>query len=283
MSSGGHPSGTGHPRLFVIGDIHGQRNELISLLLASGIVDDDLNWVAGNAQVWFVGDYADRGPDGIGAIDLIMQLERLAAEAGGLVGALLGNHDLLLLMAHRFGERTISDVTGLTFLGEWLEGGGQRADLAGLSAERTAWLARRPVMALVSDRLIVHSDSVWYMDYGVTIEDVNCIVSAILAADDPVEWDRLLGAMSTRFAFDDRHGGSNDAARMVLDIYGGQQVVHGHTPIALMREQPIEEVEDALVYAGGMAVNVDGGMYLGGTGFVLEVRDGILLTHADRA
>jgi len=272
-----HPS-----QLHVIGDIHGERNQLMSLLLEAGIVDDDLRWAVGDAQVWFVGDYADRGSDGIGTIDLVMRLERSATGAGGMVGALLGNHDLLLLMANRFGDRAVSDVTGLTFLGEWLAGGGQRADLAGLTQERAAWLARRPAMALVADRLIVHCDSLWYTEYGLSIDEVNSAVSTVLAGDDPVEWDRLLGAMSTRFAFDEAHGGGDDAARMLLETYGGQQVVHGHTPIALMREVPVEDVEDALVYAGGLAVNVDGAMYLGGAGVVLTVQDGTLLTRADR-
>jgi hypothetical protein len=255
----------------------------MSLLLEAGIVDDDLHWAAGEAQLWFVGDFADRGPDGIGTIDLVMELEGAAASAGGLVGALLGNHDLLLLMAHRFGDRAVSGVTGLTFLGEWLAGGGQRADLAGLTAERAAWLARRPAMALVSDRLIVHSDSLWYMEYGGSCDEVNAAVREVLTADDAVEWDRLLGVMSTRFAFDEEHGGSDEAARLLLATYGGKQVVHGHTPIALIRDVPVENVEDAHIYAGGLAVNVDGAMYLGGAGVVLTVRDGILLTHADRA
>lgn len=259
--------------LHVIGDIHGQHVQLMSLLLDAGLVDDDLHWAAGGAQVWFVGDFADRGPDGIGTIDLVMRLEATAAAAGGVAGALLGNHDLLLLMAHRFGDRAVSDVTGLTFIGEWLEGGGQRADLAGLTLERAGWLARRPAMALVAGRLLVHCDSLWYTEYGLTITEVNAAVHAVLAGDDPVEWDRLLGAMSTRYAFDDAHGGSADAARMLLETYGGRQVIHGHTPIPSMDDRPPEEVDEALVYAGGLAVNVDGAMYLGGAGVVLTIAD----------
>lgn len=266
------PNSASIPVLYVIGDIHGQGVQLMSLLLDAGIVDDDLHWAAGDAQVWFVGDFADRGPDGIGAIDLVMRLERAAAEAGGTIGALLGNHDLLLLMAHQFGDRAVSDVTGLTFMGEWLAGGGQRADLAGLTPDRAAWLSRRPAMALVADRLLVHSDSLWYSEYGHSISDVNSTVTAILAGDDPVEWDRLLGAMSTRFAFDDAHGGSTDAARALLATFGGRQVVHGHTPIPSMVDRPVEEIEEALIYAGGLAVNVDGALYLGGAGIVFVVR-----------
>ena len=277
------PSPMPHRPLYVIGDIHGERNQLMSLLLEAGIVDDELRWVADDAEVWFVGDFADRGPDGIGTIDLVMGLEESAAVAGGTVGALLGNHDLLLLMAHRVGDRAVSDVTGMTFLGEWLEGGGQRADLAGLTAERAAWLARRPAMALAGDRLVVHCDSLWYTEYGLSIVDVNAAVSAVLVSDDPVEWDRLLGAMSTRFAFDTARGGSDEAARLLLATYGGRQVVHGHTPIALMDGRRAEEVDEALVYAGGLAVNVDSAMYLGGAGFVLIIQDGVIVTRADRS
>jgi hypothetical protein len=276
------PAGADRP-LYVIGDIHGQRVELMSLLLESGIVDDQLHWAAGNAQVWFVGDYVDRGPDGIGTIDLVIDLDTSAIASGGSVGGLLGNHDLLLLMAHRFGDRAESTVTGLTFLGEWLAGGGQRSDLAGLTAERVEWLSRRPVMALVDDRLIVHSDSLWYLEYGHSVGGVNAAVRSILAGDDPVEWDRLLGAMSTRFAFVDARGGSDDAARLLLATFGGSQVVHGHTPIALMTGTPVEEVEEPHVYASGLAVNVDGAMYLGGRGVVLAVRDGTLSSLTDRA
>jgi len=277
----------GDPRgsrpLYVIGDIHGQRVELMSLLLDAGFVDGNLEWAAGDAQVWFVGDYVDRGPDGVGSIELVMELEASATAAGGRVGALLGNHDLLLLMAHRFGDRVESSVTGLTFLGEWLAGGGQRADLAGLTPERANWLARRPAMAKVADRLIVHSDSLWYLEYGATIAEVNAAVHAVLSSEDAVEWDRLLGAMSTRFAFDDARGGSVEAAELLLSTFGGRQVIHGHTPIALMTGHPVEDVDEPLIYADGLVANVDGALYLGGPGVILSVLDGTLSSETDRA
>lgn len=259
------------PSLYVIGDVHGEHVQLMSLLLGVGIVDDDLHWTAGQAQLWFLGDFVDRGPDGIGTIDLVMRLEDAAAQAGGRVGALLGNHDLLLLMAHRFGDRAGSEVTGLTFLGEWLQGGGKRGDLSALTSNRVDWFTRRPAMALVANRLLVHCDSLWYTEYGLSIADVNAAVNAVLASDDPVEWERLLGSMSTRFAFDEAHGGSAKAAQSLLDTFGGQQVIHGHTPITSMDGRHPGDVNDALIYAAGLAVNVDGAMYLGGAGIVLSV------------
>jgi hypothetical protein len=272
-----------HSSLFVVGDLHGEHIQTMSLLLDAGIIDDNLHWAAADARLWFVGDLADRGPDGIGAIDLVRGLQAQAALAGGLVESLFGNHDLLLLMAHRFGDRAESAVTGLSFLGEWLAGGGQRADLAGMSAERADWLARRPAMALVDDQLLVHSDSLWYLEYGQTIAQVNAAVRAVLAGDDPIEWDRLLGAMSSRFAFDAAHGGSVDAARLLLATFGGRQVIHGHTPIPSMIDRPADDIHAALVYAGGLAVNVDGGMFMGGAGIVFEVQRGTVSTNPSSA
>jgi hypothetical protein len=243
---------------------------LLRLLRAAEIVDDEQRWAAGAARLWFVGDYADRGPDGVGVIESIMRLEREAAAAGGQVGGLLGNHDVLLMMAHRFGDEAVSGVTGLTFYGEWLQGGGQRGDLAGLTPERADWLAHRPAIKLVDDRLLVHSDTLAYMDYGLTIADVNRAVQGVVRRDDPVAWDQLLGALSTRYAFDDAHGGDVEYARLMLETFGGRQLIHGHTPIPTMDKRLPEDVEEALVYAEGLAVNVDGALYQGGPGFIHE-------------
>ena len=54
-----------------------------------------------------MGDLVDHGPDGIGAVELVMRLQQQAARTGGRVQVLLGNHDMLLLAAHRFGTRPI--------------------------------------------------------------------------------------------------------------------------------------------------------------------------------
>jgi hypothetical protein len=45
-------------------------------------------------------------------------------------------------------------------------------------------------------------------------------------------------------------------------------LIHGHTPINKITGEPATE---ALVYAGGLCVNVDGGLYRGGEGFVYQL------------
>jgi hypothetical protein len=56
-----------------------------------------------------------------------------------------------------------------------------------------------------------------------------------------------------------------------LALYGGQRFVHGHTPIGKLSGQKPQAVVAAYTYAGGLAVDVDAGMYLGGRGFVAEL------------
>ena len=44
--------------------------------------------------------------------------------------------------------------------------------------------------------------------------------------------------------------------------------MHGHTPIGKLTKQKLAEVTAPLLYAGSRCLDVDGGMYLGGLGFI---------------
>ena len=57
-----------------------------------------------DARLWLVGDLVDRGPDGVGVIELVRRLQR-----EGDVHCLLGNHELLLLAARRFPDVDAGD------------------------------------------------------------------------------------------------------------------------------------------------------------------------------
>ena len=102
------------------------------------------------------------------------------------------------------------------------------------------------------------------------MEQVNAATSALLHGDELAAWDRWLSYAGERFVFDDRKRGGRERAQQFLAQYGGKQLVHGHTPISHLSGEPIERVTRAYVYAGGLVVDVDGGMYKGGTGFVYE-------------
>ncbi len=249
----------------IIGDIHGQYDKLVALLRDSQLIDEDLAWSGGDTQLWFTGDFLDRGPDGVMVVDLVMRLQREAAVVGGEVCSLLGNHEVLFLGAYQFGKQHVGSMFALG----WLRNGGIMKDLEYVTAEQIAWLKDLPAMALVQDRLLVHADATFYTEYGSSIETVNQTISALLYSDDTGEWHQLLDSFSERMTFYDmRHDGSHNAESF-LKKFGGRQIIHGHTPIHYMDlDLTPDTIRQPLSYARNRCLNLDGGMYLGGNGFV---------------
>lgn len=255
--------------MYVIGDIHGQIDKTTAVLREAGLIDAGGRWAGDKATLWFMGDYFDRGPDGIAAIDLVRRLQGEAATAGGRIGALLGNHDVLILAAQRFGDAP-SGGPGGTFLSSWRANGGEESDLARLDDDRLAWLRALPAMALDGDWLLAHADATFYQVYGRAIGAVNRAIRRILHDDNAADWDLLLDYFSQRRAFQDADRGPARVGRF-LALYGGRRFVHGHTPIGKLNGQKPPAVTAPYTYAGGLAVDVDAGMYLGGRGFVAEL------------
>ncbi|MFG2308931.1 metallophosphoesterase [Streptomyces sp. NPDC048566] len=264
--------GAGAGPLYVVGDVHGYLDQLVTALQEQGLLDAAGNWSAGTARLWFLGDFTDRGPDGIGVIDLVMRLSAEAAAAGGYCKALMGNHELLLLGAKRFADTPVNSGAGTaTFQAAWLLNGGQKTDMDRLQDHHLQWMARLDAMELVDGHLLVHSDTTAYLDYGDSIEAVNDTVRETLTRNDADEcWD-LFRKFTKRFAF--RDDGGSEAVRDLLGTYGGARIVHGHSPIPyLLGEVGAEEGEDNAgpvvegphVYADGLAIAMDGGVTMAG-------------------
>ncbi|MEU7471273.1 metallophosphoesterase [Streptomyces sp. NPDC044984] len=263
---------TGQGPLYVVGDVHGYLDELVAALQEQGLLDPAGRWCAGTARLWFLGDFTDRGPDGIGVIDLVMRLSAEAAAAGGYCKALMGNHELLLLGAKRFGDTPVNSGAGTaTFQAAWLLNGGQKTDMDRLQDHHLQWMARLDAVEEVDGHLLLHSDTTAYLDYGRSIEEVNDTVRETLTRNDADEvWD-LFRKFTKRFSFRDEGGA--DAVRSLLDTYGGTRVVHGHSPIPyLTGEVGSEDGEDdggpvvtgPHVYADGLAIAMDGGVTMAG-------------------
>ncbi len=84
-------------RLVTISDIHGAYTEFVSLLRAADLVDSELHWSGGEAQLVIIGDVLDRGEDARRCLDLIISLEQEAKDAGGSLHFVLGNHEIMNL------------------------------------------------------------------------------------------------------------------------------------------------------------------------------------------
>ncbi len=258
--------GTQHT--YIVGDVHGQLKKLEKLLEEAGLIDHKHHWHGGTSTLWFMGDFVDRGADGIAVVDLVMRLQKEATAAGGMVASVLGNHEMLLLAAYRFGRR--STGLGSNFISRWKMNGGNRKDLASLTTAHLEWLANLPPMAFVANRLLLHADATFYIKYGRSIDEVNATFAKLLHRSDTLAWEELLEEFARRGAFYHALEGE-DIARRFLNIFGGQQIIHGHTPISAVLGQQAKKVTAPWVYAQELCVNVDGGMFLGGPGFVYRL------------
>jgi hypothetical protein len=86
---------TGVERIVAVADLHGDYDNLVTILKSRkvGLLDENLHWTGGKTHFVQMGDVMDRGDKAKEIFDLLMRLEKEAAEAGGMVHVLIGNHE----------------------------------------------------------------------------------------------------------------------------------------------------------------------------------------------
>src|SRR5581483_1677930 len=84
---------------YAIGDIHGDYQRLVRLLVSAGIAPSEpgapegIAWSAGAATLVVAGDMIDKGPRPVAVLRTLMALREAARRAGGEVILLTGNHE----------------------------------------------------------------------------------------------------------------------------------------------------------------------------------------------
>lgn len=236
--------------IYAVGDIHGHLDQLRSAY--DRILADKAREGTGAAEVVFIGDYADRGKDVPGVLDMLIS----CIEDGEPVVCLAGNHDRMMLgfLDPSFPQDALSGGT------DWLrpEIGG-RHTLKGYGLNQLPWglksAARRKVLSVIPDR---------HVDF---LRGLNLYHEApgLFFAHAGIHPDRPL---NDQFAED------------LLWIRGvflhdardhGALIVHGHTPV--------QEVDHA-----GNRVNIDTGAGFGRPLSAVAIEDGevFLLTDSGR-
>lgn len=81
-----------------IGDVHNDFDDFVAILRHIGLIDNQNHWTGGKTTFVQVGDLLDRGPKPREVMDLMLALEKEAAQAGGQVVSLLGNHEMMNIM-----------------------------------------------------------------------------------------------------------------------------------------------------------------------------------------
>jgi hypothetical protein len=116
-----------------------------------------------------------------------------------------------------------------------------------------------------------------YLRYGADLDSLNAAFRAVMQSGDPDQYDPLIRALVTRRFFEGEAG----AARLdaMFERFGGRRVIHGHTPIARLTDQPPTSVTGPLISTDGRVVNVDHGLYLGGSGFVFDATESVSISQ----
>ncbi len=169
-----------------LSDVHGAHDGFRRALAASGVIDAEGGWAAGDRHLVITGDLLDRGADSRAVMDLLMRLEGEAAAAGGRVTLLLGNHEVMNLVGDlryvapgeyaafaaeetpeeraAWRERFLARATATTPAAE-LAAQFERAHPPGFFAHRRAfradgqygaWLLGKPFVVVVNDTAFAH-------------------------------------------------------------------------------------------------------------------------------
>jgi len=91
----------------------------------------------------------------------------------------------------------------------------------------------------------------------------------VLAGDDLEQWWQCWVRLTTRYAFAGFDG--EQVATGLLDLLGGERIVHGHSVITTFTGQNPRQVTAPLSYAGGKVLAIDGGIYGGGPCLVVRL------------
>lgn len=241
-------------RVVAIADVHGVPDTFRALLREVGLIDEAGHWSGGGDTLVLTGDLVDRGDDGRGAYDLVMQLEREAAAAGGAVHMLLANHEVMNLTGDL---RYVSE-------GDFALFGGPEARRQAFSLDGYygRWLFEKPLMIVVNDTLFMHGGlAPMLMDY--TLESlhetsreqiraaaIEWMASGVYPRPSGPPFDRdgpLWYRGSSRCNWDS----VGEMTMQILERYGVERVVVGHT---------VTEDKRVTSRLGGRVIRMDTGM-----------------------
>jgi hypothetical protein len=255
--------------VYAVSDIHGHPEKLKASLHEAGLTDADGTWSGEDARLWILGDFFDRGPDGIGVLRFVRQL--IAQAPDGAVRMLLGNHEILALGMRKFGDTFVphEGITLRSFERSWALNGGLDRDQELLTDDDVDWLLDQPLLALDVDHLLMHSDTAEYVEWGDTIDQINTKAREELHSDDIEVWWEIWRRMTARYAF--RGPSGPEIARILLHHLGGGRIVHGHSIVADQLGIDPEFLTGPYLYADGLVLGIDGGAFDGGPCLVVEL------------
>jgi hypothetical protein len=237
-------------KILAIGDLHGEYDGFVKLLLNIGVIDDRLNWQWGNGHVVICGDVFDRGSKVTECLWLIYKLQQQAGRDGGALHLILGNHEVNHLL--EMGSGDLATKYAILFYNVGLD----YADFFTSEFELGRWLRARPLAVIIGDNLFIHGGiSPECIENELSIEKMNACAHTVLndeafRVEDADRLTRLVFTCTEYRGYFDRGGDyyMSLEGRMddILAFYGVRHIVVGHTT-----------VDEVTTLKGGKIVAID--------------------------
>lgn len=145
-------------RVVAIGDIHGDYEALVKILLSMNLINVQGQWIGGDTHLVLMGDLVDGDAGSKKVLDLAIFLQRQALLAGGRLHALLGNHDLITASGD---FSRMSKKERKSFIPEDEQDQVKtKKYLKGLflgEGPYARWMADRPILVKINGGLYVHA------------------------------------------------------------------------------------------------------------------------------
>lgn len=256
----------GVERIVAIGDVHGDYDQFITVLRHSDLIDSKNKWSGGKTHLVQLGDIPDRGPSTRKIMDLLMDLEKQARKAGGMVHVLIGNHDAMNVygdlryttleefasfrdgsseqMRDRFFEMHVEELKSsgqaakLTaeYRREWEKkhplGYVEHRFQFGPNGKYGKWIQSHNTVVRINDTLFLHGGlSPKYAKHS--REEINKLVKEELRDIQKLNGGVVLddqGPLWYRGLARDDEASSSSHLEMLLQVHGVKRIVLGHTP-----------------------------------------------------
>jgi hypothetical protein len=235
--------------ILVVSDVHGELDTLRAVLRSARVIDAQDRWSGGRVHMVVAGDLTDRGADVTAVLWLLYRLEAEAERAGGRLHVVLGNHEVMVMLADlRYvhpKEAALARAHGVPYDRMF----DPRRSILG------RWLVSKPAIVRIGDLLFAHGGV--SRDYvGYTLQSFDDSLAAFTGEELFYRWadstfatpPDTLGVRrrnaffnGERSVFWYRGYAESDTLSAeltaVLSRFGARTHVIGHTPGPTIRER----------------------------------------------
>lgn len=219
--------------IVAISDIEGDFEAFKNLLIGSKVMNEQFEWIFAKNHLVLLGDYFDRGNNVLACLWLAYELERQAAEAGGQVHFILGNHEAMILSGDkRYAAPKYKALENVLCYGH--------EQLFGINTGLGKWLRSKNTVEIINDYLFVHGGlSYKWVERQVDRDTINALIrdniglqnnlvkdalaKELLGVEGPL-WYR--GYYKKQDGYDKASAGEID---QILSFYQARKIITGHT------------------------------------------------------